>query len=56
VSGLADRIWREHVAAQEAYDDQTRHGTVRDVQAQWLEAIARGLDEERWSAIADRLD
>lgn len=56
VSDLGQRIWSEHVAAQEAYDDQTRHGTVPDVQAQWLDAIGRGIDDGRWSAIADRLD
>ena len=55
VSGLADEIWREHVAAQETYDDQTRHGTVPDVQAGWLEAIDRGIDDGNWRAIAERL-
>ncbi len=56
VSGVADEIWLEHVAAQEAYDEQTHHGTVRDVQSAWLEAIERGVDEGTWRSIADRLD
>lgn len=56
VSALADEIWREHVAAQETYDDQTRHGTASDAQAQWLQAITRGLGEGRWGSIADLLD
>jgi len=55
VSAVADKIWSEHVAAQETYDDQTHHGTVPDIQAEWLEAIGRGVDEGKWSAIADRL-
>ncbi len=55
VSDVADRIWSEHVAAQETYDDQTRHGTVSDAQREWLEAIRRGVNEGRWSSIADRL-
>ncbi|NNC63876.1 MAG: hypothetical protein HKN84_03740 [Gammaproteobacteria bacterium] len=56
VSAVADKIWREHVAAQEAYDDQTHHGTTRDVQAEWLQAIGHGLEAGQWSSIADRLD
>ncbi len=56
VSDVADKIWSEHVAAQEAYDDQTRHGTERDAQRAWLEAIGRGVISQGWNAIADRLD
>ena len=56
VSVVAERIWSEHVAAQEAYDDQTRHGTAGDAQRAWLDAIRHGLEAGSWSAIADRLD
>ena len=56
VSAVADRIWSEHVTAQEAYDDQTHHGTQGDAQRAWLEAIARGVTQGRWSSIGDLLD
>ena len=56
VSALGQKIWREHVAAQEAYDDQTRHGTVPDAQQAWLEAIGRGIDTGRWRSIEALLD
>jgi len=56
VSALGQRIWSEHVAAQEAYDEQTRHGTVHAAQQAWLDAIRRGVVKRQWSAIADLLD
>lgn len=56
VSRVAERIWSEHVAAQETYDEQTRHGTAGDAQRAWLDSIRRGLEAGRSSAIADRLD
>jgi hypothetical protein len=55
VSGLAEKIWQEHVAAQEAYDEQTRHGILIDVQHLWTEAIGRGLREARWDSLVDLL-
>lgn len=55
VSAIADKIWSEHVAAQKTYDGQTHHGTVPDIQAAWLDAIGHGVDEGKWSSIADLL-
>ncbi|MDH3418503.1 MAG: hypothetical protein OEQ25_04070 [Gammaproteobacteria bacterium] len=55
VSGLAEKVWQEHVAAQEAYDEQTRHGILTDVQHMWTETIRRGLREARWDSLEDLL-
>lgn len=52
LSALANAVWREHLAAQQAYDDRTAHGMRLESQRRWSESIARALRGEPWQAPA----
>lgn len=56
LSALGNAVWREHLAAQQAYDDRTAHGLRLDAQGRWSESIARALRGEPWQAPAGAHD
>jgi hypothetical protein len=47
-----ERVWRKHLAKQDAYDRETGHGTNADSQRRWLELIAAALEGQRWDELA----
>lgn len=47
-----EKIWREHLRVQDAYDSQTGHGTDAAAQRAWLELIADGIAGKRWQELS----
>lgn len=52
VKPIYERIWREHMRLQAAYDTDTRHGIDAEAQRRWLERIAEGLRRGSWDTRA----
>ena len=51
IEPIYEQIWQSHLALQERYDRDTRHGIATDTQRNWNRSIAAGLRGQGWEQL-----